>query len=517
MNRNLSKFKEIWVDILIFIVSFIVFIPLLFYGNPTRVGDGSEYYALSLAWISTNKPFMTETSWQVYDRVYNSGEINYLVDTTSLKKWFPGLKLGNTFDMLHFWFYSFCAAIITKMGNIIGIRIPIHMNFILLHYIMLTSMFFIAWRNLRWKGLITAIILTFLSPVIWYFDKVHTELFTYCVTSISVIYFLRKKYFYSAFFLALAATQNISFTAISILVLGFGVILREKKVFSLTEAILIVLTIGTLAIHPAYYFSRWGYIDPILVSNKANIGQNLKYFYIWFIDPDVGLLPNWPFGFCLLASLFFPGREKKLNDSSIFPWLVFLTVYICVNLWANSSTANLNHGATPNIARYSIWYLSLFIPALLIFIEKISSKSWMKIFIFFSIACGIIYNTYFFIPNKPETYTKPTFFSFWLQKNFSKLYNPPPEIFAERYGGVGEMPALMDTFAIIGPDCHKILILNNPLDVGYDIIRDNNCNFELKKLSSIIEKKFLSNKIIMIPSYIWLTDAEIKENGLSLR
>ena len=179
MNSNnlVSIFRKIRIDLLIIVGCIALFIPLAIFSRPTRVGDGSEYYALSLAWSSTHKPFMTDESWLRYDHLFNSGEINSLVDSITLQKWFPGLILGSTEDLAHFWFYSFCAAVISEFGDIVGIRIPIHVTFLMLHCLLLASMFVIARRTYGWKGLVAAFILTFLSPIIWYFDKVHTELF----------------------------------------------------------------------------------------------------------------------------------------------------------------------------------------------------------------------------------------------------------------------------------------------------------------------------------------------------
>jgi hypothetical protein len=78
-NKNHQKlfslFSKIKVDVLIIIGVFAVFIPFIFFSKPVRVGDGSEYYAMALAWSKTNRPSMNESSWQAYDNLIASGEI----------------------------------------------------------------------------------------------------------------------------------------------------------------------------------------------------------------------------------------------------------------------------------------------------------------------------------------------------------------------------------------------------------------------------------------------------------
>ncbi|MCK9912023.1 hypothetical protein MXD81_22905, partial [Microbacteriaceae bacterium K1510] len=56
-----------------------------------------------------------------------------------------------------------------------------------------------------------------------------------------------------------------------------------------------------------------------------------------------------------------------------------------------------------------------------------------------------------------ESYVTPTRFSRFVEKYVPGLYNPPPEIFYERYRGA-EMPSGRAE-AVVGPDCSKTVIL----------------------------------------------------------
>jgi len=45
-----------------------------------------------------------------------------------------------------------------------------------------------------------------------------------------------------------------------------------------------------------------------------------------------------------------------------------------------------------------------------------------------------------------------------MQSNYPKSYDPPPELFAERFSGLGEAVWLNDPKIVIGPGFHKILV-----------------------------------------------------------
>lgn len=178
---------------------------------PTRVGDGSEYYAMYFAWKDTFRPFMTEPSWSEVGRLADSESIRYFVPLEFLKNAFPALKLGSTADFNHFWFYSFLAALISNFFSLLGIKLSPHISFLILHLIMFLFPCILARRYFGCPGLLAVLLLTFFSPILWFIDKVHTEFFTYCLSLSAVIFSLRQKYITAAFFLSIASTQNISF------------------------------------------------------------------------------------------------------------------------------------------------------------------------------------------------------------------------------------------------------------------------------------------------------------------
>ena len=101
--------------------------------TPTRVGDGSEYYALFYAWDVTLKPWMTSISYDAYEKLYSLHLINDLMPREWIENAFPALKIGATGDFNHFWFYSFLAFLCAKTLSLIGFDLQIHESFLALH------------------------------------------------------------------------------------------------------------------------------------------------------------------------------------------------------------------------------------------------------------------------------------------------------------------------------------------------------------------------------------------------
>lgn len=499
------------------LISFCVYLPFFFFTQPVRVGDGSEYYAMAVAWAETHRPYMTETGWAHYDLLYASNAIPGINGSEELRNFSPELMVKGGQDFNHFWFYSLGAAVIAEMGDYSGINIPIHTAFLIWHCVLLALLLIVSLRYFGWRGLLVALLLTFLSPAFWYLDKVHSEFFTFCLATIAVIYFIRRKYFPSAFFLALAATQNISFSFISLFVLGIGIFKRPKTKWKADETILLLASVLVNLLHPAYYLLRYGTPDPQFLSGGAQAGLHLSHFWIWLLDPDVGLLPNWWFGIVLLLLALIIAIKRKFKFDGLHIWLVFCLVYLVVSLFAQGSTVNLNSGASPGLARYGLWYLALFFPLLMLLIREFKNPGWKAgVFSLFAVLAAV-YSGFTYLPTNGGTaHCQPSTFSWWLQKNLPGMYDPPAEIFAERFSGICENIEWVKNAAIIAPDCRKVLISN--YQVGGDefiVTGAAGCNLDFSKVSRLISRKFSTGAWTDSNSYYRLSREEVVASQLS--
>jgi len=178
------------------------------------------------------------------------------------------------------------------------------------------------------------------------------------------------------------------------------------------------------------------------------------------------LIPNWPFGAVILAAgliVFLSRLRTRYPRTAIdLKMLVFTVLFMGVSIYAQSSTTNLNSGATTGIARYALWYLPLFFP-LIVKSLGFASKSMKLLIPLLSVATALsLMSTYSNFPTLPESYTSPSLASQFIQSNAPWAYNPPPEIFAERYSGVGEGVHKSMPRAVFGPDCKKVLVFAGP-------------------------------------------------------
>ncbi|MQT47215.1 hypothetical protein GHO40_10805 [Pseudomonas helleri] len=461
IKRNISAQSKrslmVYFWIALSILLLFMYLPKL---TPQRVGDGNEYYALYLAWKETLRPWMNDASYQAFQQLYQSNTISGMMPEDWLRGYSPALRLRDESDFNHFWLYSFLAFAVARFCQIFGLLLGPHTAFLGLHFFLVTGVAFIAYHLYGKRGILVFTLMTLFSPMLWFSDKVHTELFTYCLTLAGVMLVYSRKYTCAALFLALASTQNPSFALIAFIPFAFRFCLEKNKPFSIFEVFMMIGTAFAVLAHPVYYFLRFGVPTPQLLAGGASLGGNLSNFYIWLFDPDLGLIPNWPLGILLIllaVSLVVKNKSftQSLNTNKYF--YLFSSIFLIVSLFANSSTTNLNSGATPGLARYALWYLPLLFPAVLYVINNFPSRKVIS----YPLALVIAIIGYASIktnaPSGPEGYDSPSWLSNAIQLKLPWLYTPPAEVFKERFSGLGET-SYENIRGVLGPDCHKLLI-----------------------------------------------------------
>lgn len=472
-----------------------------------RVGDGSEYYALYLAFETNFRPWMTDQAFSAYQSLVDAKSILGLVPADQLAAAFPALKNGETADFNHFWFYSLLAYLV---GG--PLTASPHHAFLILHGTLLALPALMAFHYYRWLGFLTFILFSLSSPLVWFANKAHTEFLTYCMGMAAVLAVLRVRFVIAALFMAVASTQNPSFALIAGMLLCFRVFRFNAARYSFWEVVGIVSTVLIVLMHPIYYFLRFGVPTPQLLAGGADIGSNLKYFYIWLFDPDVGLLPNWPAGIALsllglVALRTCRIQERLLVDRATF-WL-FMASYLFVSVYSHSSTSNLNSGATVYVARYALWYIPLFFPLALFVANWLSGSVASRVIGLVAAFPFLLGTLVVFFPAKYESYTRPTSFSYYMQTRLAGLYDPPPEIFLERFSGVGESAEKYQVRAVVGPDCKKLLFVSGSRSSL--VTAPGHCLYDQNRLIELLERRMLKPD-----SYYFLSDEESRAASISV-
>lgn len=481
------------------------------------VGDGNEYYALYYAWLDTFRPWMSPPSFASFQELVSRYEIGNLITAEQLAARFSILHVGETADFNHFWLYSFLAFGLSAPLQALGVSLQAHQSFLLLHYALLLGMFVTLFRLYRWQGLAAAVIMTLLSPMLWYLNKVHTELFTVVFTLLAVAFVHRRLYLAGALCLAMASTQNPSFALIAFIPFFYRVIMLRHKHLSTLEVIMAIGTALLVLLHPAYYFFRYGVPTPQLLAGGASLGGNLSTFYIWLIDPDLGLLPYWPLGIVavLLAIFISYTKKEELDDGregNIF-YIFFIFSFLAINFYAHSSTTNLNSGATPGPARYALWYLPIFLPAVLYVLRNLDGrKSLISIWIV-CLALNAWLNIRISDPRETEKVATPSYLSSFVQTYLSSLYSPPDEVFAEKYSGFAENIFWVHPRAILGPDCTKVLVY--PGSDRHQVTAPARCFVDTSKLQGIADA-LVKERPDTAPFYARLGKEQLNNAALQL-
>jgi hypothetical protein len=491
-----------------------------------RVGDGSEYYGLYYAWAFGHRPWMTPLAFDGYSALESMQAIHALVPRQALADAFPALRIGATADFNHFWAYSLVAVICVKLASLVGIALTVHQGFVAVHLIAMGVTVSIAYRYFRWKGVLAVVLMLLASPMFWFINKAHTEYVTVCLVLSGVILMRVDRYLAAALCMALASTQNPSFALIAFIPFFYRVVFQRAQPYRLRDVVMVVAVVLAVLLHPAYYFSRYGVVTPQLLAGGASMGANLSTFYIWIFDPDLGLLPNWPMGLAILLgalgilALRRAPQAGTVGDAraagfSKACWTGFVVLYLAINLYAHSSTQNLNSGATPGLARYALWYLPLGFPVFIYVFNMFPARTTRRHAGLAALAVLTVVSTRVNDPRSPERYSQSSLSSRFIQANLPGLYDPPPEVFMERYSGFGEDIYTHNLRAVVGPDCVKVLIM--PAPGSHDGIAPAACLYDMEKLNQLVNQgmgvRVAATAAEALPHYLRLDAAQAKSLG----
>lgn len=488
-----------------------------------RVGDGAEYYAMFQAFLVTHRPWMSPVAFDSYESLVHTSNILGIVPRQALADAFPLLRVGATADFNHFWFYSLLAVMFAKVAGIIGIALTIHQAFVGVHMVLLGTTLAIGYRCYHWKGVLAVTLMLLASPMFWFINKVHTEFFTICLVLSGMILMRAHRYLAAALCMALASTQNPSFALIACIPLFYRVVLQREQPYRFIDVVTTVAVVVAVLAHPAYYFARYGVVTPQLLAGGASMGANLSTFYVWIIDPDLGLLPNWPIGLAvvLVAIGMWVVRNPMRGHAEHGPaaeagarWVGFALLYTVINLYAHASTTNMNSGATPGLARYALWYLPLAFPLFIMVFKLFPPRTKRRYVGLVLIIVATIVSMRVNNPSKPEQYGHPSLSSKFIQKNLPGLYNPPWEVFVERFSGLGENVHERRLRAVFGPDCAKMLVIAGP--DRRDAVASGECMYDPAKLNKLINDGPIGKTALVAarePYYVHLKAADMAGLG----
>jgi hypothetical protein len=388
--------------------------------TPRRVGDGGEYFVMTMRLAAGQAPSVApeelDAARGALQRL-GSGFESALIEYPTL------VARDGRQEFLHYFLYSLIVAPMMPVTRALGL----HPNwaFTLTNTWLLGAAVFVAIRRAPLAACLTA----FLSPIVWWVDKAHSEAFLFAALAIAVVWWDRHP---AAALLAyaLAGAQNV---ALGMTYPIFAVLVwaaTRQKMFG--RAATTAAGAGALlVISPLLYnrvrLGRW---SP-MAEYATTAVPSFSGLAAFVLEPNIGILPNAPaFAFVLLAGtqlLWQSARRALPANLTLLCWWPVVIQIILLIIW--SQNPNANHGGTPGMNRWVLSLIVLGMPILAAAASTAGQRTRMSVTALIA-ACGA-WSVASHLPARPENYLQPTRLASWIWDR-GWLQVTPAEVFAER-------------------------------------------------------------------------------------
>jgi hypothetical protein len=385
---------------------------------PRIVGDGVEYVSQALNFSHFSGPSFGRREMRDVEARVKSVDPR-LADWSLERATIPGRNRNRDFQ--HFWFYGLVATPFLWLSDAAGAH-PVRAFTALNCSLLLTAVWIVVPRI----GATTTTLL-FLSPIIWWIDKPHTEVFTVSLLAMAFA-LVRERPGWAMALAGLAATQN---SPIAVVVPILAIIaVRQRGVAVVRHgptAAGAAVGLIAAALQPAYLYATHGTPSLLLAATIPGIPSLAEVAVVPF-DLNVGLIVGFPA--LMIATVIATIRLARRHPAALLTAdIAGAAAAGAVFLIAFASTANLHHGATPGITRYALWLIPLTIPLLAHGRER-PSRAWSRTLGVITFG-SVLFSVMVYHPAQPENWTQPTRLSEWLWTHRPAWSNPMPEIFAE--------------------------------------------------------------------------------------
>jgi hypothetical protein len=317
---------------------------------PRRVGDGGEYFVMALQLAKMRPPSLSRDELQDMKRdlaQYGAGFESSLLE-------YPGLVGTNgRQDFLHFFLYPLIVAPWVPLVSAIGL----HPNwaFTWVNAVLLAGAVFLVVRNAP----LLACVAGFLSPIVWWVDKAHTEAFLFATVSVAAVLF-RHRPSLAVIAFALAGAQNAALGITYPVFVGLLWLATRSTTFTRRTWVAVAGGAALVASPFAYTWVRLGRLSPMAeYAQRALPSPGGIAGFI--VEPNIGLLPNAPaFGFALALAGWYLLRTLKGKSQPSFWWWPVVIQLMLLAVW--SQNPNANHGGTPGVNRWVLSLLALSLP-----------------------------------------------------------------------------------------------------------------------------------------------------------
>lgn len=396
--------------------------------EPFTQGDGPEYYLTNQSFYNhssfSQRPDDVATLKEVLDHPYiESYPVKY--------NYFASLK-GKLYGC-HFWLYPLAAvpakALLHRFGGNEKRVFQITNAF----FFLLATFAILFLTKASFINRAVFFSLHFFSPILWFINWSHPEVFVYSILTLAFICYLNKSYLAATFLSSLAAMQ---FQPLAILSLGFamaafksfytaGISIPRKLLYSFLACLALSLNF----IPSIWYYSKFAKFN-LLASHGYASFQSISIGKILAIlfDLNTGMLPYMPAVILLFAlSLLVILRSMSIKNN------IDIVLLLAIAATMAACTVNpLWNSGTDGPHRYVLYVL----PAFIAVIVKYYNQAFQKLSV--SLAVFSIFLQILIIGNNGfYKYRGPNFMVHSSGAKYAldyapKLYNPPFDVFAVR-------------------------------------------------------------------------------------
>lgn len=381
---------------------------LLTQSTPRNVGDGVEYLAMARNLADGRSPSLTAA------------------DRRAAGIAFPNLEADDgRQETMHFWLYPALGVPFLLAAKAVGAEAPT--AFLILNICCLAAAATVAVRQLPPN----AFVLLFVGPILWWIDKLHTEVFTFSLLTLAFLW-ARRHLGLSFVALGVAAAQNPPIAGLMLAVAWW----QRKQWWNGYGAWLGGATgVAIAAWHPSWYLWRLGRLTP-LVESPIHVPR-LERLVAPLVDLNIGLVVHAPFlalamaiAIVVLAGSLRNGANAHTETRDT---LVVTGVCSLWLLFSFAQTLNINHGATPGMTRYALWLIPALGVPLFGMLDRREMVSRRASRAFGALAVlSAAWSVFAFHPARPPAHLQPTWIAEVVWTQWPHLTNPVPEIFAER-------------------------------------------------------------------------------------
>lgn len=420
--RGRRRFVAVFLGLLLSLISL---------SDIRRVGDAAEYVAMGVNLARRSPPSLSGAELSRVG-IFFPGDDGFEL-TMPEYRGHDGRQ-----DFPHFWFYPMLAAPFARIAMAVGAH-PIY-GFIAVNLLLLFCAVTALWTQLPLAG----VLLLSASPILWWVDKAHTEVFTFALLTMAMVW-LGSRPWLSLVALGACATQNPPIAGAMLPTLICALHRQGWRDMRVWGGALGGTSLALL--HPLYYEARlhlWSGISQGVHWHWPKVREVTTV--LW--DPNVGMMVHAPIvAAAALAALALTIRRRPRRLLAV-EHLSVLVIGLLF-LLSFSQTTNVNSGGTPNPSRYGLWLLPLTVPIL-----SEARDMWTGTIMRVLAGASLAWSVLAFAPRLPDHYLTPTPIAMAVWTHWPSLDNPVAEVFAERVSG--REPAPLSAVATAG--CEKVLI-----------------------------------------------------------